>query len=98
MSDLPIMLPAVPEMFLAVAGMVLLLIGAFTRADAAEGAVTRLTVLAMMVGIGLVLFVGGGTATAFGGMFITDGFAIFMKVLVARLAARRADEPRVPRT
>jgi NADH-quinone oxidoreductase subunit N len=91
MSDLPIMAPAVPEIFLAVAGMVLLLIGAFSRADAAEGTVTRLTVLAMAVGLGLVLFIGGGTATAFGGMFITDGFAIFMKVGADPVRHRRHD-------
>ncbi len=82
MTDLPIMTPAVPEMFLAVAGMVLLIIGSFSRPDAAEGTVTRLTLAALALALGLVLFVGGGTATAFGGMFVTDGFAIFMKVLV----------------
>ncbi len=82
MTELPIMTPAVPEMFLAVAGMVLLVLGAFTRPDAAESTVTRLTVATLAVALGLVVFVGSGTATAFGGMFITDGFAIFMKVLV----------------
>ena len=82
MADLPIMTPAVPEMFLAVAGMVLLLLGTFVRADAAERTVTKLTLVAMAAALGLVLFLGGGTATAFGGMFVTDGFAVFMKVLV----------------
>ncbi len=77
------MMPAVPEMFLAVAGMVLLLLGAFAPADGAERTVTKLTLVAMAVALGLVVFVvSGGTATAFGGMFITDGFAVFMKVLV----------------
>ena len=83
MADLPIMMPAVPEMFLAVAGMVLLLLGAFAPADTAERTVTKLTLVAMAVTLGLLVFVvSGGTATAFGGMFVTDGFAIFMKVLV----------------
>ena len=82
MTDLPIMTPATPVMFLAVSGMVLLLLGAFAPADAAERMVTKLTLVAMAVTLGLVLFVGGGTATAFSGMFVTDGFAVFMKVLV----------------
>ncbi|UCH74650.1 MAG: NADH-quinone oxidoreductase subunit NuoN [Rhodospirillales bacterium] len=82
MTDLPIWVPAVPEMFVAVAGMALLLIGAFSRSDVAERIVTNLTLAAMLVALGFVLSVGGGTATAFGGMFVTDVFAIFMKVLV----------------
>jgi len=77
------MWPAVPEMFLAVAGMALLLLGAFTRADMAERVVTNLTLVALLLVLGLVLFgVSGGKGLAFGGMFITDGFAIFLKVLV----------------
>ena len=83
MPNLPIiMVPAIPEMILAVAGMLLLMLGAFSKPANAERTVTNLTIAAMAVVLGLVLFVGGGTATAFGGMFVTDGFAIFMKVLV----------------
>ena len=83
MSDFPIiMAPAVPEMFLAVAGMALLLLGAFLPHRRAERLVTKLSLAAMLAVLGLILFVGGGTATAFGGMFVTDGFATFMKVLV----------------
>jgi NADH-quinone oxidoreductase subunit N len=71
---------AIPELFLATAGMALLLLGAF-RATDATGMVARLSVLGLGVAGALVLLL-PGTAFAFGGLFVVDGFAVFFKVLV----------------
>jgi NADH-quinone oxidoreductase subunit N len=73
---------ALPEIFLAAAGMLLLLLGAFRNAPS-----TRLVAwLAVAVlAVALVLCVGidpAGQSTGFGGVYVLDAFAIFMKVLV----------------
>lgn len=80
MTEFPNMLPALPEIFLAVAGMVLLMAGVFSAPSRANGIVTGLTLLALATTLVLVLTVRGGSA-AFGGMFVSSGFTVFMKVL-----------------
>ena len=76
------MLPALPEIFLAVAGMVLLLVGVFGLRRGSVRLVNNMTLVALIFTLALVTVVGDGTATAFGGMFITDRFAVFMKVMI----------------
>ena len=77
-----IMLPAGPEIFLAVAGMVLLMVGAFGPRGGSTGLVSNMTLLSFAVALVFVLAMRGGSTTAFGGMFITDQFAVFMKVMI----------------
>ncbi|MCK5622750.1 MAG: NADH-quinone oxidoreductase subunit NuoN [Alphaproteobacteria bacterium] len=76
------MLPALPEIILAVSGMVLLMAGVFGPRKRAVGLVTNMTLAAFIVALALIAVVSGGSATAFGDMFITDQFAIFMKVMI----------------
>ena len=76
------MLPALPEIVLAVSGMVLLMAGVFGPRKRAVGLVTNMTLAAFIVALALIAVVSGGSATAFGDMFITDQFAIFMKVMI----------------
>ena len=70
---------SVPELMLAVGAMVLLMIGVFTG----ERSVTIVSGLAValliMSGLWLVLFTDNGAA--YGGAFLSDPFARFMKVL-----------------
>jgi NADH-quinone oxidoreductase subunit N len=75
-------LPALPEIFLAVAGLALLVLGVFLRDDPTNR-IAWLSVLALIVA-GVLLFwdAPAGRVTAFGGSFITDPFALFFKVLV----------------
>jgi NADH-quinone oxidoreductase subunit N len=76
----PNFLPVLPEMFLGVAAMALLLLGAF-RGERSAGLVSWLSVGALVVAIALVLRVGVSRQVALNGMFITDAYGAFMKVL-----------------
>jgi NADH-quinone oxidoreductase subunit N len=70
-----------PEVLLAGAAMVLLMLGVF-RGEGSTRLLSYLSIL-VLVGIGiLVLVMAAGARTAFGGVFVTDTFAVFMKVLV----------------
>jgi len=78
---LPDLLPALPEMFLVGAAMALLMVGAF-RGEGSTRLVSWLTVAVLLVDIGLVIATGTERRVALNGLFITDGFAAFMKILV----------------
>ncbi len=80
MTSIPLM-PALPEIWLAVAGMALLMIGVF-RGDKGTRSLSWLSVLVLLVAAFLVMGGAPGRTVAFGGQFVTDAFAIFVKVLV----------------
>ncbi len=73
--------PAAPEIFLALAGMALLMVGVFRRKDP-SGLVSWLSVAVIFVTYLIMLNTPGDGALAFGGMFVNDRFAMFMKSLV----------------
>jgi len=77
----PDFLPALPEMVLAGAAMVLLLIGVF-RGEGSTKLVSWLSVLVLVGILALAARFDGTRQVAFYGMFITDPFALFMKALV----------------
>ncbi|MEX2009055.1 MAG: NADH-quinone oxidoreductase subunit NuoN [Dongiaceae bacterium] len=77
---------AAPEIFLAVAGMALLMFGVFRRGQGVR-AVAWLTVLALVVAFVLVWVAPDATDTAFSGMFVADRFAAFLKLLVLLASA-----------
>lgn len=79
--QLPDLMPALPEMFLVCAAMALLMVGAF-RGEGSTRLVSWLAVAALIVTIILVIHTGTERRVALHGLFITDGFAIFMKTLV----------------
>ena len=77
----PALWPALPEIFVAAAGMVLLMLGVFGRKSDAR-LVTWLTIAVLLAAaVGVVGVSGRGAAVTFAGMFVTDDFAAFMKVL-----------------
>ena len=80
MTSIPLM-PALPEIWLALAGMALLMIGVF-RGDKHTRSLSWLSVLVLLVAVFLVINGASGRTVAFGGQFVTDAFAIFVKVLV----------------
>jgi NADH-quinone oxidoreductase subunit N len=72
--------PVVPELVLAVGSMVLLMLGAY-RGQGTTRAVTTLAILLLIATGVLVLLLPAGKLVTFGGSFIVDDFARFMKVL-----------------
>ena len=79
-TTLPIMAPASAEIFLAIAGLALLMVGVFKG----EGSLKMLswaTIAALVVAAVLVV-VKGGEALAFQGLFVTDSFAQYAKILI----------------
>jgi NADH-quinone oxidoreductase subunit N len=72
---------ALPEVFLSVMGMVLLMYGAFRRKNPTAG-VLALSALTVAVALALVWAGPAASGTAFGGLFVSDGFTRFMKALV----------------
>src|SRR6201989_229401 len=74
------LLPVLPELVLAGGAMVLLMLGAY-RGQQTTGLVTGLAVcLLVVVGV-LELTLPAGKLTTFGGSFIVDDFARFLKIL-----------------
>src|SRR6516225_3146327 len=72
--------PVVPEMVLAVGAMVLLMIGAYRGAGTTR-LVTLLAACILIVTGVLELMLPAGKLTTFGGSFIVDDFARFLKIL-----------------
>ena len=70
-----------PEMFLAIAAMGLLMLGVFQKRDHV-GATLWPAVASLAVALALLLGGSGFTGEAFGGLFVQDAFSVFMKVLV----------------
>jgi NADH-quinone oxidoreductase subunit N len=72
--------PVLPELVLALGAMLLLMIGAYRGAQT-TGLVTGLSVCLLVLTGLLELLLPAGKATTFGGSFIVDDFARFLKIL-----------------
>ena len=87
MTQVPNLMPALPEIFLAVMAMALLMIGVFHKDSEGDGVaparlVSYLGVVALAIGLVLVVAITNDRVLTFGGMFVVDPFAGFFKVLV----------------
>lgn len=81
-GEIPSLIPVMPELILAIGAMVLLMLGVF-QGDKSYGQVSNLSILLMAAAaVVLVTQVGGERQVTFGGMFISDSFAVFTKMLV----------------
>src|SRR6201994_755529 len=74
------LLPVLPELVLALGAMVLLMVGAY-GGQRTTALVTSLAVALLIVVGGLELMLPAGKLTTFGGSFIVDDFARFLKIL-----------------
>ena len=75
-----------PEIFLAVAGMVMLMVGAFRR-EPSGTLVAWMAIASFVVAALLVLIGSNGPSVAFNALFVIDGFAVYAKILVLLGAA-----------
>ncbi|CEJ13210.1 NADH-quinone oxidoreductase subunit N [bacterium YEK0313] len=78
--------PVLPELILAVGAMALLMFGVFSG-ERSAGTVTVAAMVLLVVAAVAATMVGGAPRQTFGGSFILDGFAKFMKVLAFAGAA-----------
>jgi len=89
MSEVPNLVPALPEIFIAFIAMALLMLGVFQKVGGkddelrAAQLVTKLGIIALVLALVLVATTAsGGVMLTFGGMFINDPFAVYFKVLI----------------
>lgn len=81
-GEMPILLPVMPELIMGIGAMLLLMLGVF-QGDKSYGQMANLAIVLMVVAAFVMITqVGGERQLTFGGMFVTDAFAIFTKVLV----------------
>ncbi len=78
----PNLMPVMPEIILAVGAMLLLMVGVFRPTKAFSEVSTLSLLLLVITGGVLYFYVGGETQITFGGMFISDSFAVYTKVLI----------------
>lgn len=81
MTSVPNLMPAYAEIFLAIAGMLLLMVGVFRKKDPIEG-VAWLAIISFVLAGALVIGTNAGTVTTFSGMFTVNAFTGFAKLLV----------------
>ena len=86
-APFPDLIPALPEIFLAIAAMLLLMLGVFSRDESGARTVSYGCILVLIVAIIFVGLVTDGRTTTFGGAFVTDTFAVYIKALVLVSAA-----------
>ncbi|MEQ8510519.1 MAG: NADH-quinone oxidoreductase subunit NuoN [Rhodospirillaceae bacterium] len=86
MTALPDLTPAYAEIFLAIAGMALLMVGVFRKTDPARG-VTLLAVLAFAIAALLALTTNAVETVTFNGLFVVNAFTGFAKMLILLAAA-----------
>src|SRR5215475_14687441 len=74
------LLPVLPELVLAGGAMLLLMLGAYRGEGTTRTVTTLSTLLLVLTGV-LELMLPAGKLTTFGGSFIVDDFARFLKIL-----------------
>ena len=93
MAEMPNIVPALPELFLAGVIMLLLMFGVFQKGglnDNDEGTfriVSMLSIVSLLLAVFLLVPVAGPRVLTFADMFVTDKFAVFCKALVLIAAA-----------
>ncbi len=73
--------PALPELLLAGGAMALLMLGAFRSSEGTATLVNWLAIALLLIAGAVILAMPPGTQTTFGGSFVVDGFARFLKLL-----------------
>ncbi|MBF0323500.1 MAG: NADH-quinone oxidoreductase subunit NuoN [Alphaproteobacteria bacterium] len=75
------LIPALPEVIMAVVAMGLLMLGVFAKSDTTKPA-TIIVILTLVACVLVTWGLGGEKLSTFGGMFVLDGFAVFAKVMI----------------
>ena len=85
-EPIPNLGPAAPELFLAVAGLIMMVYGVF-RGDRATRLICWAVTLSLIIALVMQFGLGSARDTTFARMFVSDGFSVFMKILVLGASA-----------
>src|SRR3954466_16338693 len=78
--EIPALLPALPEIVLALGAMALLMVGAF-RGEQATRSIDGAAILLLILTGAVIVWLPAGTLVTFGDSFVVDNFARFLKLL-----------------
>jgi NADH-quinone oxidoreductase subunit N len=78
--EIPALLPALPEIVLALGAMALLMVGAF-RGEQATKSIDGAAILLLILTGAVIVWLPAGKLVTFGGSFVVDNFARFLKLL-----------------
>ncbi len=93
MAQVPSLIPAAPELFMAVMIMAMLMFGVFQKSASAGDEVrtaryvSHLSVAVLALTVLIAVAFSGGRVLVFNELFVTDDFAVFTKVLVLLASA-----------
>jgi NADH-quinone oxidoreductase subunit N len=79
-AEIPALLPVLPEIVLVIGAMLLLMVGAF-RGERATPGIDAAAILLLIAAGAVVVWLPGEKLVTFGGSFVVDGFARFLKLL-----------------
>jgi NADH-quinone oxidoreductase subunit N len=79
-AELPTLVPLLPEFVLGIGAMVLLMLGVF-RGEASGRTVDIIAIVLLVIAAIVVVTLPSGKLTTFGGSFVVDDFARFLKIL-----------------
>src|SRR5271154_1157718 len=79
-AQLPALTPLLPEFVLGIGAMVLLLVGVF-RGGTSSRFIDVASICLLIVAGAILLWLPPGKLTTFGGSFVVDDFARFLKIL-----------------
>ena len=78
--EIPALLPALPEIVLVLGAMALLMVGAF-RGEQATKSIDGAAILLLILTGAVIVWLPAGKLVTFGGSFVVDNFARFLKLL-----------------
>jgi NADH-quinone oxidoreductase subunit N len=78
--EIPALLPALPEIVLVVGAMALLMVGA-SRGEESSRSIDVAAILLLILTGAVIVLLPAGTLVTFGGSFVVDNFARFLKLL-----------------
>src|SRR5215471_14511072 len=79
-AEIPSLVPVLPEIVLATGAMLLLMVGAF-RGEQARAGIDGAAILLLIAAGAIVVWLPAGKLVTFGGSFVVDDFARFLKLL-----------------
>lgn len=80
--EAPALSPAFPEIFLAVVTLFLLVLGVARKNDEDGSTVANFSIFALIAVTAVMCRFSSETFSTFNGMYVTDGFAVYMKILI----------------